>query len=344
MKKLMIAIIILIALYCAYWFGLAWKIEQGLEEFMTAPDSQMTITGGPYEISGFPLSFKTPPSPIEVTGDDFYASDPQDFTTPKQPYRIQFDKAQARASAFNPMTISLVQSGGAQFDYPANQFGGARYGFDAKAGRLNVTFRPAKGGGFKALSVDGRDITLFALSGPAIAPNVTILPPLKSVEVLDFTYKGGQSYDLTLEGAQIDDAILGPFSAILSPRISRASGTLSGSAIGQASGQFDLLTAGNTLRSDNIILRWGDVDMAADFALSGGPRGASGAANLRVKDPQKLIDTLINQGLIPAQTRMMSRAMLSAAKVDDQGLTVITLSAKDGQWSWGLIPIWPPAF
>ena len=348
MKKLTIIIAVLAALFCAYWFMLAGKIKTEINSFISDPESGMIIETAPVKIGGFPLKFKTPSAAISVKGESFFTEDSEPLgqinsaPTQQYPYFFSAQTLSVSAKSYHPTKIRITQSGAASLNYPSNTFW--RSAFDVDTGSVDLEFTPAKGGGFKGVALNAQAINLKDYTGPTLDEMATGEPGFAGVDKLSFIFTPNTSYAIKAENFQLNPETVSQLSDIVPANIAHIDVKFYGSVMGANALTFKDDVLGSTLKADGAKLIWGDIDLIADINLAISEGGHSGSVNLAMKEPNVVIDKFIAAGIIPANLQFGMHAMLKAAPKDDAGRQTITLSAKNGHWKWGLIPIWPPSF
>lgn len=348
MKKLIIIIALLAALFCGYWFMLAGKIKTEINSFISDPESGMLIETAPVKVGGFPLKFKTPSAAISLKGESFFSEDSEPLgqinsaPTQQYPYFFSAETLSVSAKSYHPTKIRISQSGAASLNYPSNTFW--RTAFDVDTGSVDLEFTPAKGGGFKGVALNAQAIDLKDYTGPSLDEMATGEPGFAGVDKLSFIFTPNTSYAIKAENFQLNPETVSQFSDIVPANISHIDVKFYGTVMGANALEFNDNIIGSTLRADGAELIWGDIDLIADINLAIAEGGHSGSVNIYMKEPNVVVDKFIESGIIPANMQLPIQAMINAAPIDDAGRQTITLSAKNGQWKWGLIPIWPPSF
>ena len=344
MKKLIIILAVLAALFCGYWFMLAGKIKSEINSFITDPDSGMIIETAPVKVGGFPLKFKTPSAAISVKGESFFAEDSQPLgqigsERTDYPYLFSADTLSVSAKSYRPTRIRITQSGAASLNYPSNTFW--RTAFDVETDVVDLQFTPAKGGGFKGVNLSAQAVTLKDYTGPTL-DDLAISPPgFDGVDKLNFIFTPNSSYAIKAENFRLNPETLIQLRDMVPANIEHIDVKFYGTVMGTNALEFNDDIIGSTLKADGAELIWGDIDLIADINLVIAEGGHSGSVNLYMKEPGKFVDKFVEAGLLPPHLQLPVQSMLKAAPKDENGRQTITLSAKNGQWKWGLIPLSP---
>ena len=315
MKKLIIALIIIIGLFCTYWFIAAGQVAAGAQTKIDEYRAQgYTISHAPVDVSGFPLRFDADMGPLSVTA-------------PKGPLgqpgaKAVLQKADISAASYMPLAWTVSHDGAAQFDVPA---GTARWVFDTITDKADVQVKARPTGGLAALNIDAQNV--------AVTDTAASAPPVKSIADLDYSFTrkaGAAAYKLNASDIKLSAAAMGQAGRALGADISQISGTMNVAGFETPAAAYS---------SNDLSVVWGPADMGGGFDLSKGQDGLSGTITLNIADPETLMKTLTQKGILSSGEAMIAGLMIGGLPRTDDGRSQFSLAVQDSTVRFGPIKL-----
>ena len=315
MKKLIVALVLIIAAYCAYWFIASGAVASGAQSKIEDYRAQgYEITHAPIDVSGFPLRFDANMGPLSVAA-------------PARPLgqagaKAVLEKADITAASYTPLAWTISHDGPAQFDVPA---GTARWVFDTITDKADVQIKARPTGGLAALKIDAQNVTVTDTAASA--------PPVKSIADLDysFTRKGRAAvYDVSAGDIKLLPRVMGQAGQALGANISQISGIMNVAQFGTEAPQYS---------AADLSIVWGPADMGGGFDLTKGTGGLSGTITLNIDDPQTLMNALTQKGVLSSGEAMIAGLMIGGLPRTDDGRSQFSLSVQDSTVRFGPIKL-----
>jgi hypothetical protein len=329
MRKLMVLIVLLTAVWSGYWFVGSNAIRQGAEDFFANAAAQgLVAEKTALTVQGFPNRF-------DLTVDGLRLVDSDTGTTWEAPFLQVF------AMTWKPWHIIAVLPPTQQVMLPDQAIT-----LTSDAMRASVRAKPAtdlplatvivESGPFSATSTAGWTVgaakAVASISADEVVPNAGDAPNAY-VLALDLT-------DLAPDPKAIEkivtDAGLPPTVAVIKVL---ATATLTAPLDRFAGDAHPRLTA---LDLTDSLITWGDLSVAAKGTISPDDEGyASGRIEIAVTNYQRLVPALVAAGAIKPEISQTVGNMLDAMAKEsgDPNLLQLPLILQDGRVSLGPLPL-----
>lgn len=306
MKKLVIALFVLIALYCAYWFvGRGVVADQAQAKISEYSEAGYIIEHAPIEVGGFPLNFDADIGPVNVIAPSGAS--------------IALDQADISGKAYFPLAWAITHQGKSRVTLPGLS---GPVSFDALTDDAKVNLQARAGGGLKRLSIDASNVALDNQNQKTL--------PIQSLAALDFDFNrvGADAiFDLRAEDASLNARQLGDMARAFGNSAQLISGTANVSNYGSATPRYV---------SDNVSLLWGPGDMGGGFDLTRNEQGTlDGKITLNVANLDALMAALVKEGVVSGGEQMMLSLVLNNLPQTDDGRRALSLSVSDNRVSLG---------
>jgi len=306
MKKLGIALFVIIALYCAYWFvGKGIVADQAGAKISQYRDAGYVIEHAPIDVAGFPLKFETNIGPVKVA-------------TPSGA-SVSMDQADISGKAYFPLAWNLTHQGKSRVTLPGLR---GPMIFDALTQDAKIDLQARAGGGLKRLSIDASNVALDSQNQLPL--------PIQSLSVLDFDFSRAGAdavFDLRAEDAALNSKQLGDMAGAFGNSAQLISGTTKVSGFETARPHY---------ASDNLSLLWGPGDMGGGFDLTRNDQGGlDGKITLNVANIDALMSALVKEGVVSGGEQMMMSLVLNGLPKTEDGRTALSLSVSNSRVSLG---------
>ncbi|MEE9347437.1 MAG: DUF2125 domain-containing protein [Robiginitomaculum sp.] len=308
MKKLALAVIGFILLYCAYWFIASRQIESRFSEKLAA-QTGYDISHAPIKISGFPLAFNSKLGPFSIT-----ARAPKSASATAQNLSLS-------GKAYMPLSWVARHHGPASLSIP---MGDSLWSYDTQTETAIIDAGVSALGGLSRLNVTASAIAVTPTSERAL--------PVRSIEKLlyDFRLKGkNAAYTFDAKALAFDPDALGQYGRAFGNQIEQAKGTMAVSDYGLANAHYT---------SEDFTLTWGPAQFGGGFDLTASAAGHSGVIDLIVADEAALLQTLVDGGIIGAFEAMGASLVISGMPKDERGRH-LKLTVIDSRVSLGPVPL-----
>lgn len=306
MKKLITALVALVALYCAYWFiGRGVVADQAEVKISEYREAGYFIEHAPIEVTGFPLNFDADIGPVEIA-------------TPKG-ISVFLDQADISGKAYFPLAWNLSHQGKSRVTLPGLR---GLLSYDAVTKEAKIDLQARAGGGLKRLSIDANDIALSSQTQQS--------PAIQSLGFLDFDFRrvGPDAiFALNAKNAKLDAAQLGDMARALGESAQVISGTANVSNFDAATPRFI---------SDDLSILWGPGDMGGGFDLVRNDQGGlDGSITLNVANIDALMTALVKEGIVSGGEQMMLSLVLNNLPKTEDGRSALPLSVSNSRVSLG---------
>lgn len=316
MKKLIAFILVIIALYTAYWFVMSGAVKKAAQEKISEYEtSGYVITHAPLEMKGYPLHFDAALGPMQVTAPSTALGGAG--------AKIVLDAVDISGKAYNPLSWSLVHSGVGTMDLPMGQ--GQRWVFDTQTQRADIDMRASASGTLKRLDVDALDVRFTSKNQGSI--------PVRRVGSGTYKFKTGGSqatYSLLAKDLLLNASDLGPIGRAFGDEARSISGTMTATGYGGASPNYV---------SEDLSLLWGPADMGGGFNLTAGDNGYSGSLVLNVANESALLDALTREGVLSSGEAFMANLAIGGMPQTEDGRRTLTLTVRDNNVGLGPLKI-----
>lgn len=306
MKKLIAALVVCIAVYCAYWFiGRGVVADQAEAKISEYREAGYFIEHAPIEVTGFPLNFDADIGPIEVA-------------TPKG-FSVLLNQADISGKAYFPLAWAVTHKGTSRVTLPGLR---GPISYDALTDDAKIDLQARAGGGLKRVSIDATDIALSSASQQT--------PPIQSLGFLDFDFNRVGSdaiFELNAKEAKLDAGQLGDMARALGGSAQLISGTANVSNFDSATPRYV---------SDDLSLLWGPGDMGGGFDLTRNDQGGlDGNITLNVANIDGLMAALVKEGVVSGGEQMMLSLVLNNLPKTEDGRSALPLSVSNSRVSMG---------
>ena len=286
------------------------------------------IGHGGIAITGFPFTIQTSSDGVSIQAPNGNKTDIS------KNWSVKLDQVKAKGATLWPLSWALTHDGTARVDM--HGVTGARYMFDVSPANLNTKASVSITGALKDAHFDFGPTTLRPLVGTP--------PILSAVEHMqgDFTVSGTQG-NLVLSGKNIalNDRALGALKTLLGRELSYVNLDIAidnWPALEKQGVPFWQDNMGR-IRSNEISLKWGQVDLTADFDIRFIENSPDGIVHIYVKDTMTLFDTLSKSGLINPSIAGQAKLFLSTLKTNEDGYQKIDLILRDHKLKYGFITL-----
>jgi len=310
MKRFGLIIAGLCLAFCAYYFAL----YQGLKRTLTqAPalyaQQGTTLTLNDIDYSGFPLNVRA------------------NLTSPQAEYAtgsIRAETLMLSASVLNPTQWTLHTKGDLRLDMKMN--GGKRYLFDISPSLIRGVFDASFSGELTGVRLTGFKLTATPVIGQA--------PPIRAIDELSVDISPsplGMIYTLNTKDIFLDRESAKQWQRVFGPHIHhlKAKGTAKNLKTLSDLSVSEWKKDGSLNISDSELL-WGETTFKSLLDLNLKGSATSGEAVLKLREPEKLIKTMVETGLLDSGAAMMAQFLLMAAPRDEEGLVELPLPIENG--------------
>lgn len=306
MKKLIIALFVIVALYCAYWFvGRSVVADQAQAKISEYREAGYVIEHAPIDVGGFPLNFDADIGPVNVTAPSGAS--------------ITLDQADISGKAYFPLAWAINHQGKSRVTLPSLA---GPVSFDALTDAAKIDLKARAGGGLKRLSIDADNVALDSQNQKTL--------PIQSLAGLDFEFKrtgADARFDLRAEDASLDAKQLGDMARAFGNSAQLISGTANVSDFGSSTPRYV---------SDDFSLLWGPGDMGGGFDLTRNDQGGlDGKITLNVANIDALMAALIKEGIISGGEQMMLSLVLNNLPKTEDGRRALSLTVSNSRVSLG---------
>lgn len=316
MKKLIIAAILLIVLYCTYWFVMSGAVKNGaLDKIASYEQAGYEIEHAPLKVSGFPLRFDAGLGPMTVRAPQTAMGEPGAV--------LALNTVSVSGKAYNPLAWSLIHTGSGQLNLPVGPQ--ARWVFDTQTDRADIDILAGARGQVKRLAIEARDVRFTPIDNAPF--------PLRRIEAGDYRFRTAGTtadYQFKAENITLDGAQLGDIGRALGDSAQLISGTMQASDYGREAPRYV---------SQDLSLLWGAADMGGGFDLIAGPSGYSGKLILNVANEGALMQALTQSGVLSSGEAFMANMVISAMPQTEDERRVLTLTVRDNDVSLGPIKL-----
>ena len=310
MRRIGLFIIVIIIAFCGYYYALQSGLKRTLSQApVTLAQDGITFNLKDIEYGGFPLNVRadlTAPQAASSTGS------------------IRAETLTLSASIFNPSQWSVQTKGDLRVDMKTQ--GDKRYLFDISPSLIRGVFNASLSG----------DITSARLTGFKMmaTPVIGQAPPIRAIDEFELSIlpsKNGMQYALTAKDVFLDRESAGQWQRVFGPQIHIV--TFSGDAAALSALSDEAILAwknsGEFTISDSEFI-WGETVFKSLLALNLSGPNTSGKAVIKLREPEKLIKTLVETGMMDSGAAMMAQFMLIAAPRDTEGLVELPLPIENG--------------
>ncbi|MDB2437729.1 DUF2125 domain-containing protein [Hellea sp.] len=314
-KKLIIILMTLFVLLCAYWaVGRNIMIKGITDKIDTLQSEGYKVVHKGLSVGGFPFKFRARLAELEVAA-------PRSDT---KPWSIKGDDWRMEALTLNPFIWTAIHRGEARIDMRGPK--GERWLFDAQPMNVEVTARVNMSGALTAYSLTSTKLKTEAIIGT--------LPPIIAIDdaQLQVRREGeDMRYAAELKNIYLEKSTLEAFQRAFGPRIDRLSGAAM--AVGLHSLDEAAIEAWKTagqLTGEGWELSWGGTNFVGGFNLTQSGAGLSGVIRIEVEDIKALISRLEDAAILSANQARNAKLASVLLPVNGEGRQEITLTLRDG--------------
>lgn len=328
-RLIILALFCLVSVFCI-WLFMRSVLVKGLMTGIQDMETQgYQIGHGGIAITGFPFSIRTRSDGVSIQAPSGNKTDIS------KNWSVKLDQVSAKGATLWPLSWELTHDGTARVDI--HGITGARYMFDVAPANLNTKASISITGALKDAHFD---------FGPTkLRPLVGTPPILSAVENMqgDFTTSGTQGH-LVLSGKNLtlNDNALGALKNLLGRELSYVNLDIDIDNWPALEKQGVPIWQDNMgrIRSNEVSLKWGKVDLTADFDVRFIENSPDGIVHIYVKDTKTLFDTLAKSGLINPSIASQANLFLSTLKIDENGYQKIDLILRDHKLKYGFITLY----
>jgi len=330
MPRLVIFCLLVLVLIMGAWVYLRNGVVNSLIISTANLESQNYQIGHDgLSISGFPFSVNAAlggaslRAPISATPD------------PTKNWSIKTDSLRLQSATLTPLSWNIEHRGQMRIDMRGRA--GERYTFDITPATVDGRVVYSMTGVLKAAQIDIDHAQLDSLVGT---------PPIISqfdqfaadIKVMD------NSGRVTLSGTDVrlSPRIPSPLDKIAGRKLAliELNANIENWALLETQGAAQWMTAKSRVNSEHWAVQWGLVDMIGDFDITFNNGLPEGVIQIRIKNPNLLLDKLIDNKLIPEQYAGTVRTLVALQKPQADGRKPVEITIKDGVVKTGFIPIY----
>jgi len=314
-KKLIILLMILFVLFCAYWAVGRSMMVKSVSTYIEELQSEgYKVVHKGLSVGGFPLKFRA--SLLEP-----------DIASPRsvqKPWSVKADDWRMEALTVNPLKWNAMHRGEARIDMRGPK--GERWLFDARPFNIDVTARAGLDGRLKAIDVTATKLKIQAVIGT--------LPPIVAIDEARLKTAPAEAdmhYEVSLENIFLEKDTLGNLQKIFGPRIENLKG--SALAIGLEVLEDEAIQAwkhNGQIISEGWVMSWGGTIFQGGFNLTQSDAGLSGIIRIEAEDVKGLISRLEEAEVFTRNKAHNAKLASALLPVNQNGRQEITLTLRDG--------------
>jgi len=310
-KKLIIIVMTVFVLFCAYWAVGRNAMIKGISTTISEMQSEgYKVMHKGLSIGGFPLKFRARLAEPNVTS-------PRSID---KPWSIKANDLRMEALTLNPLKWNAIHRGEARIDLRGPK--GERWLFDARPFNIDMTIRARLNGDVKAFDIMGTQLKTQAVIGT--------LPPIVAIDESRFTVASQDAdmrYDVAIENIFLEKETLKEFQNIFGPRIENLQGHALAIGLGSLNNDaINVWKKAGRITGEDWELSWGGTLFQGGFDLTQSDAGLSGTIRIEVDNINDLIGRLENANIFSrnqAQNAKLAAALLPVNQNDRQEITLI---------------------